>query len=663
MSACHGEPKAGAVSDFNTTRRLTAARAQAAAAPPIAGIPPAPIPPARIVDLIREAGFDLQLDLGATVARALEWLVILGVSIGSLILWLAAMTSADFGRLTDIGVVSVLPFWSYLAFIPIVVAFVLVLCGQRPSTWLLAAIVVILILMLYGAVPFVEGEPRFSPSWRHLGIIDYVTRHGGVDATIDAYHNWPGMFILVSAVAGALGMTDLNGLALWAPVWLNLIYLPPLYLLLSSLTSDRRAVWLGIWLFYLMDWIGQDYFSPQGLGVFFFLTAMAVILRWFAAPDAGLRGGAAVERPARISRLPRPLRSAWDRLLERDPIRADTLSPSRRAGLMALFLVLFGFTITAHQLTPFFAVSGIGVLVLLARLRWPSLPVLMSVMIAAWVAFVAVAFLIGHFQNVAGYVGTLSDSLSVNLIGRLQGSPGHEFVVYLRLGFSVVVWLLAGIGILRRMRAGRWDVTAVALAAAPFPLFAVQAYGGEMLLRIYLFSLPFMALLIAFAMLPRRSDQTSRWLGMVVVVLSLALVGPFLVTRYGNERIESFTRGEVAAVKQLYQIAPAGSMLVGVVGDVPWKNVRYEEYRYRPAGDDSYYYDLDAMFLAMSTYNGPVYLIVTRTQAAYVEMILGASKAEWTDFEQQLFATGWFHIISETPDATIARFVPPAPPS
>jgi hypothetical protein len=69
------------------------------------------------------------------------------------------------------------------------------------------------------------------------------------------------------------------------------------------------------------------------------------------------------------------------------------------------------------------------------------------------------------------------------------------------------------------------------------------------------------------------------------------------------------------------------------------------------------------MFLAMSTYNGPVYLIVTRTQAAYVEMILGASKAEWTDFEQQLFATGWFHIISQTPDATIARFVPPAPPS
>ena len=649
------------MSNLNTTRRLTDARAQAAAAEAVAGNPPAPIPRAGILGLILEAGFDLRVDLGATFARALELLVIVGVSIGSLALWVAAMAAADLGRLTDIGLVSVLPFWSYLSFIPIVGAFVLVLYGQRPSTWLLAAIVVILILMLYGAVPFVEGEPRFSPSWRHLGVIDYVTRHGGVDATIDAYHNWPGMFILVSAVAGALGMTDLNGLALWAPVWLNLLYLPPLYILLSSLTDDRRVVWLGIWLFYLMDWIGQDYFSPQGLGLFFFLTAMAVILRWFAAPDAGRRGGQAIEKPARISRLPRPLRGAWDRLFERDPIRADTLSPARRAGLMALFLVLFGFTITAHQLTPFFSVSAIGALVVLVRVRWPSLPVLMSVMIAAWVAFVAVAFLIGHFQNVAGYVGTLSDSLSANLIGRLQGSPGHRFVVYLRLGFAAVVWVVAGIGILRRMRAGRWDVTAVALAAAPFPLFAVQAYGGEMLLRIYLFSLPFMALLIAFAVLPRRSEQPSRWVGMFVVVLSLTLIGPFLITRYGNERIESFTAGEVAAVTQLYQMAPPGSMLVGVVGDVPWKNVRYEEYRYRPAGDDSYYHDLDSMFLAMSTHNGPVFLILTRTQSAYVEMILGASKAEWTDFEQQLFATGWFDIISQTPDATIARFVPPRP--
>jgi len=632
-----------------------------ASVPALAGEGGSLTAPRRFLGLLLEAGFDLRLDLRATGARALEWLVVLGVSVSSMALWLVAMRTIDLSQLTDTGLVSVLPLWSYLAFVPIVAAFVIVLTGPQPSSLLLAAIVVILVLMLYGAVPFVEGEPRFSPSWRHIGVIDYVTRHGGVDPTLDAYHNWPGMFILASAVAGAIGLTDLTGLALWAPVWFNLLYLPPLFLLLDSLTEDRRVVWLGIWLFYLTDWIGQDYFSPQAFGLFFFLTVMAVLVRWFAARDHTGDDPAVVTAVPFIGRLPRWVRHVVERVLQRDPMRAETLSPMGRAWLMATFLAIFGFTITGHQLTPFFLVSAVAALVVLLRVRWPTLPIAMGVMIASWVAFVAVAFLIGHFQNVAGYVGTLSDSFVANLTGRLQGSEGHRSVVYLRLGFAAAVWIVAGLGILRRLHAGRWDVTAVALALAPFPLFAVQAYGGEMLLRIYLFSLPFMALLIALFVLPRRQDETSDRIGAVVFILSLALVLPFMVARYGNERIESFTPGEVAAVDQLYQMAPKGSMLVAVVGDVPWKNIRYEEYRYRPAGDDTYFQNLDAMLVAMSAHPGPVYLILTRTQSAYVQMILGASKEDWSAFEGQLFGTGWFQVLSRTPDATIARFIPQRP--
>jgi len=69
------------------------------------------------------------------------------------------------------------------------------------------------------------------------------------------------------------------------------------------------------------------------------------------------------------------------------------------------------------------------------------------------------------------------------------------------------------------------------------------------------------------------------------------------------------------------------------------------------------------MYATMSQYNGPVFLIVTRTQAAYAEMILGATADDWATFERNLFATGWFQIVSRTPDATIARFVLPAPSS
>ena len=193
-------------------------------------------------------------------------------------------------------------------------------------------------------------------------------------------------------------------------MWFNLLYLPALFVLLDSLTEDRRAVWLGIWLFYLTDWIGQDYFSPQAFGFFFFLVTVALLVRWFSARDAsGYRASVAAGLPV-IGRMPGPVRTTVDRLFQRDPMRAEGLSPGARAGLMAVFLAIFGFTIAGHQLTPFFAVSAVGALVVLLRIRWPSLPIVMGVMVATWVAFMAVAFLIGHFQNVAGYVGTLSDS-------------------------------------------------------------------------------------------------------------------------------------------------------------------------------------------------------------------------------------------------------------
>ena len=269
-----------------------------------------------VLRLTREAGFVLRLDR----ATLTEWFAVLTVSLGSLAVWLFAVLSSDLTGYTDIGLVSVLPIWSYAAFLPIALAFASVLSARQPSTWLLTITCVILVLMLYGAVPLAEGQPRFSPSWRHLGVIDYVTRNGSVNPAIDAYHNWPGMFVLAAALIGAVGQLDGTTLALWAPVWLNLLYLPALYVLLDSLTEDRRVVWLAIWLFYLTDWIGQDYFSPQGFGLFFFLIASAVVVRWFAARDSATGGFEITPDTPRLGRLPRPVRMVLDRVLARDPI-------------------------------------------------------------------------------------------------------------------------------------------------------------------------------------------------------------------------------------------------------------------------------------------------------------------------------------------------------
>jgi len=519
-------------------------------------------------------------------------------------------------------------------------------------TWLAVGLVVLTIAMLHGLAPAIEGELRFSPAWRHLGLVEFMSRNGAVQPSLDAYHNWPGLFGLAAFLTSVTGVSDLTGLAMWAPVWFNLAFLAPLALVLSALTDDRRILWLAIWLFYLTDWIGQDYFAPQALGFLLFLVVVAMLLRWLGHGELAEPSGAVEE--GRLYRL----RQVLALILDAGPMRAAALTPGRRAALMAALLVIYVFVVGTHQLTPFFLAAVTLALVLLRRVPWATLPVLMAMTIAAWVAFLAVAFLIGHFQNVAGYVGTLAESLAANLTSRLQGSPDHITVIYVRIASTLFMWGLAVVGVIRRLLQGRWDVTALVLALAPFPLFLVQAYGGEMLLRIYLFALPFVAFFVACAVLPRSGDDDSPSLATVgiVSVLGIALMGGLMVTRYGNERLEHFSSDEVAAVAELYRVAPPGSLLVALTPNLPWKSVNYEQYRYRPSGDDSTFGDLERVLSDMSLHDGDVFLILSRSQQAYAEMILGARPGAWEAFRRALLGSGKFRLVYLNPDAVIARF-------
>ena len=105
-------------------------------------------------------------------------------------------------------------------------------------------------------------------------------------------------------VLGAL-LTQLGGLptplalAGWAPVYFNLLYALPLAVIFRSLVRDERLVWAGLWLFFLSDWIGQDYWAPQALAYFFFLAILATVVTYFRSP-----GHRPVGLGPRLGRLP-----------------------------------------------------------------------------------------------------------------------------------------------------------------------------------------------------------------------------------------------------------------------------------------------------------------------------------------------------------------------
>jgi hypothetical protein len=539
------------------------------------------------------------------------------LSLAALALWVVSLARVNLREVNDLGLASVLPVSVLLAPVLATAAFAWTL-GQRPLLRLVLLLqVVVLVVMLFGMNPMVEPAPGPNILWRHAGIADHIATTGTIDPRIDAYFNWPGFFVLAAFLSSATGLQSILQLgAAWAPVFFNLLFLGPLLLLFRRATSDHRLIWLAIWFFYITNWIQQDYLAPQALTYFLYLLILGILLRWFGTDRSTWPA------PARFLPWRPPLPSLVTSLYDERPAPAPTLlEPSaRRAGLMAVVIVVFAASVPSHQLTPFAVLVAVSALVIVRRCSARGLPLLMLSMLAAWITFMSAAFLAGHLSVLSGHVGQVNSIAAANVTDRLTGSSGHQFVVHIRLVLTALLWMLALLGWLRRRRQGQDDVAFTVLAVAPFLLMGLQSYGGELLLRVYLFGLPFFAFFAAGLFLPVKSRAASwRTVG-AIGLAGIMLLSGFMFARYGNERIDYFSRAELAAVRHLYEIAPPGSLLLAATSDLPWKFRDYARYEYRtvPNLPNSGNGDLAKPVLAiMRQHRQPgAYLIVTRSQRA-----------------------------------------------
>ncbi|WP_446215624.1 hypothetical protein [Micromonospora sp. IBHARD004] len=111
------------------------------------------------------------------------------------------------------------------------------------------------------------------------------------------------------------------------------------------------------------------------------------------------------------------------------------------------------------------------------------------------------------------------------------------------------------------MRRRQGDLGLLTLAGAPFLLLAMQSYGGEILLRVYAFALPFMAILLAALLVPVWPARRRVLAALTAGSLSTVLIGAFFGARYGNEAFEQVRPADHRAVEWLYAHAPAGGLV------------------------------------------------------------------------------------------------------
>jgi hypothetical protein len=519
---------------------------------------------------------------------------------------------------------------------------------------LLAAHVVVLVLLLHGAATIVEPVPRFTPAWLHVGFTDYIARTGRALPEFDARMSWPGFFALAAMATRLAGLPDAMPLLGWTPVVFNLAYGWGVYVIARTATSDRRATWLAVWLFYPANWVGQDYFAPQALNFLFYLTIVAVLLRWFRPPPP--------QWWRHEGRWQRRLRLGTDRLRRAVGLPPRPLPDERRGAelptwqgvaLTGMLVTIFVAGTVSHQLTPAAVIASVATLVLLRQCSLRSLPLAMAVIAVGYFSYLTVTYWSGHLPELLRSVGNLGRTVSAGATKRVQGDAAHQLVTRARLLLAVVVWCLAAVGAWRRLRRGADDLALGALAVAPFLIILLQSYGGEVLLRAYVFALPATVVLLTGVLVPAEGPRRRGLTAAAAGLLSVGLIGAFYLARYGNEAFEQVRPSDVQALDWLYQRAPQGTTLVAVTSNVPWRSKALERYDYTPLGEELGPQQLDTITSAMEVNPRGAFLILSKAQFVYGESFYGRPPGWGDQLEREVLGSPKFRLVFSNAEAKI----------
>jgi GT2 family glycosyltransferase len=593
----------------------------------------------------------------------LQQAIFLVLPVVALILWSVSLAGMDVRHMTDLGLVTALPASSLVALAVLLMSFCVALRQAKLPVAALLVHLLLLVYMLYGITPLVEAAPRFDATYWIAGHTEYIVRTGATNPYYDAYFSWPGFFVLHGLAAQLAGyqsvFASVAAWASWAPLFYNLLYLGPLYIILRSATTDTRVVWLGLLFFYITDWVWQDYFAPQGLNFFLYLVILAILLRWWIAP-ASNTPRANDRSPRRFSCWPRFL-TTIARWLGATDIVYTPGHRRQRIGLLGTVVAAFALAVFSHPLTPFLVLATVTPLIVVYNRRLWWLPCLMAAMVVGWDAMVAQPYIVGHMDAVFGSFGNLGAFFTSNVTSRAGvGSAEHQLIARLRIVSTGALWGLAALGATRRVRAHGHDAPYVLLAVAPFTVLFVQSYDGEMFMRAYMFTLPAISFFAAAAVCtPSTSRLSARRTGLIALT-AFALLSCFLFTRYGNERADYYTSDELNAVRYLYQTAPRSSLLIAACCNPAWEFQGLDQYTYISLDPEGWSAaaraDDVANLLADEQYQA-AYVIFTRSERAQAQMYNNVSPKAFDQFEQTLLQSGQFRVIYSTPDAQILEYV------
>jgi hypothetical protein len=475
-----------------------------------------------------------------------------------------AAATTDLAALDGWGLARVLGPSGWASMLCAVAACAAELWSPRPRIPMLGGATAVLILCTFGMPSVVEPAARFTTAWLIAGFSDAIAGDGQVPQGIDARFYWPAFFAQWAFFRDAGGATQFDTVLRWFPPVIVGVWAIGVYALARSMLGGTRAPWVAAWLFLGLNWIEQDYFSPQAIGIVLMLTVLTFALGPLATrrtDSAGVPGWPTPHTDAR--RLP-----LWRRWV------VAALTPPNRPSLPPRQLLLIYFcaalcliaVAAEHQLTPFAIIGQLVLLAVVGRFRGRGLVLVAILSVIVYVLIAGREFWLTQLSLITGSDDDAS-ALEAGVADRLTGDTGQIAVKMLRIIVPGATWVLAIAGAWVYWRRRR-DLVPIALAAVPMGMAAVQSYGGELFLRIVLYGLPILTILGADAL--RALVRWKRSMEYVLAVGMAVLFASIILIRGGNESYMIVYPDEVEMVRQVYATTPPGYEVVPLINVGPY---------------------------------------------------------------------------------------------
>lgn len=416
----------------------------------------------------------------------LPWLVVAGASF---VFFALAVRSFDLEAADATGIITHVGPYYVIALLLINIAVVRLLTSTAIDVPLALVVVAGVVVITSMLTALASNAASFPTAFVHRGLIEILTTAGQLPPPSDARFSWAGFFAGAGQMVEAAGFATADPFLMWAPVVNELTMIAPLLLIGRFISPRPKIAWLGVLIYSYFNWYQQDYFAPQATATFMYTSIVALLLWQYKASRLPTR---------RISRHRAPSRARFLTVVRRTPGRVWARGPGWTLAVEAVLVVVLAAMVVAHQLTPIVTIASLLIFSVLGATRYRSLWLVALVLFAAWFSFGASDYWIGHIHYLLGDVGQVQSAVGGGVADRLGADPSYQNMQYLRLLTSGVLAIVAVAGWIMIRRQRGWLLIGL-LAACPGGLVLVQSYGGEVIIRCFVLSSPFLAPLAACA--------------------------------------------------------------------------------------------------------------------------------------------------------------------